>query len=362
MLIVRSVYLSLIFIYLCWCKIKLFISKNVPYIILAIESSCDDTSCAICIDGKIIANEIATQNIHKEYGGVVPELASRSHLQNIVPVVDMAIKKSGIDKNTINAVAFTQGPGLLGSLLVGGMFAKAFAQSLQIPLIAVHHMQAHILAHFIDEPKPLFPFLCLTISGGHTQLVVVKDYFEMEIIGQTIDDAVGEAFDKTAKMLGLPYPGGPLVDKNAQLGSADRFTFSEPHIPSYNFSFSGIKTQILYFLQKNTKDNPTFIEENMHDICASVQYSLTSILLKKIIKASKEYNIKNIAIAGGVAANSEIRKQLQILAQTHQWNVFIPDFQYCTDNAAMIAIAAHFKAKQNKFSNLDIPIQARLNF
>jgi len=333
-----------------------------PYIILAIESSCDDTSCAICIDGKIMSNEVATQDIHKEYGGVVPELASRSHLQNIVPVVDVAIKKAGIQKKDINAVAFTQGPGLLGSLLVGGMFAKAFAQSMNIPIITVHHMHAHILAHFIEEPKPKFPFICLTVSGGHTQLVIVKDYLDMEIIGQTIDDAVGEAFDKTAKMLGLPYPGGPLIDKYAQKGNPHKFIFSEPQIPNYDFSFSGIKTQILYFLQKNTKDNENFVQENIEDICASIQHILIQILINKLKKASKAYQIDNIAIAGGVAANSELRKQLQILADTNKWNVFIPDFQYCTDNAAMIAIAAYYKHKANKYASLDIPIQARLNF
>lgn len=333
-----------------------------PYIILAIESSCDDTSCAICIDGKIVSNEVATQKVHELYGGVVPELASRSHLQNIVPVVDAAIQKAGINKKEISAVAFTQGPGLLGSLLVGGMFAKAYAQSLNIPLIAVHHMQAHILAHFIDEPKPKFPFLCLTISGGHTQLVVVKNYLQMDIIGQTIDDAVGEAFDKTAKMLGLSYPGGPLIDKYAQLGDSKKFNFSEPQIPAYNFSFSGIKTQILYFLQKQQKENPNFIEENLNDICASIQYNLTQILLNKLKNASKDLGITEIAIAGGVSANSEVRKQLQEYAKKYKWNIFVPDFQYCTDNAAMIAIAAYYKAKEQQFCNLSAPIQARLNF
>jgi N6-L-threonylcarbamoyladenine synthase len=333
-----------------------------PYIILAIESSCDDTSCAICVDGDIIANEVATQKIHEEYGGVVPELASRSHLQNIVPVVDAAIIKANISKKEINAIAFTQGPGLLGSLLVGGMFAKGLAQSLEIPLIAVHHMQAHILAHFIDNPKPSFPFLCLTVSGGHTQLVIVKDYLEMEIIGQTIDDAVGEAFDKTAKMLGLPYPGGPLIDQYAKLGNKHQYKFSEPKIADFDFSFSGFKTQVLYFLEKNKKNNTQFIEENLHDICASVQYNLIHILINKLKKAALFYQIKEIAIAGGVAANSELRTQLQQTAEALNWNVYIPAFQYCTDNAAMIAITAYFKFLKQDFCTIDTPIQARLNY
>jgi N6-L-threonylcarbamoyladenine synthase len=333
-----------------------------PYIILAIESSCDDTSCAICVDGNIIANEVATQKIHEEYGGVVPELASRSHLQNIVPVVDAAIKKAKINKKDINAIAFTQGPGLLGSLLVGGMFAKGLAQSLEIPLIAVHHMQAHILAHFIDAPKPNFPFLCLTVSGGHTQLVVVKDYLEMEIIGQTIDDAVGEAFDKTAKMMGLPYPGGPLIDQYAKLGNKHQYKFSEPKIADFDFSFSGFKTQVLYFLEKNKKINTQFIEENLHDICASVQFNLINILINKLKKAALFYQIKEIAIAGGVASNSELRTQLQQTAQALNWKVYIPAFQYCTDNAAMIAITAYFKFLKKDFCQIDTPIQARLNY
>jgi N6-L-threonylcarbamoyladenine synthase len=333
-----------------------------PYIILAIESSCDDTSCAICVDGNIIANVVATQKIHEEYGGVVPELASRSHLQNIIPVVDAAIRKANISKKEINAIAFTQGPGLLGSLLVGGMFAKGLAQSLEIPLIAVHHMQAHILAHFIDNPKPSFPFLCLTASGGHTQLVVVKNYLEMEIIGQTIDDAVGEAFDKTAKMLGLPYPGGPLIDQYAKLGNKHQYKFSEPKIADFDFSFSGFKTQVLYFLEKNKKNNTQFIEENLHDICASVQYNLIHILINKLKKAALFYQIKEIAIAGGVAANSELRTQLQQTAEALNWNVYIPAFQYCTDNAAMIAITAYFKFLKQDFCTIDTPIQARLNY
>ncbi len=333
-----------------------------PTCILAIESSCDDTSCAVCVDGKILSNEVATQHIHEQYGGVVPELASRSHLKNIVPVVDIALKKAQVELNDISAVAFTRGPGLMGSLLVGGMFAKAMAQSLDVPLIDVHHIQAHILAHFIDEPKPQFPFLCLTVSGGHTQLVVVKDYLEMEIIGQTIDDAVGEAFDKTAKMLGLPYPGGPLIDKYAQSGDVLKFPFSEPKIPELNFSFSGFKTQVLYFLQKQEKLNPEFVKENMADICASIQYNLIKILMSKLKMASKQFGINEIAIAGGVAANSELRKQLKSTAQQLDWKVYIPDFQYCTDNAGMIAITAYYKFLKKQFCAINIPIQPRLNF
>ena len=333
-----------------------------PTCILAIESSCDDTSCAVCVDGKILSNEVATQHIHEQYGGVVPELASRSHLKNIVPVVDIALKKAQVELKDINAVAFTRGPGLLGSLLVGGMFAKAMAQSLDVPLIDVHHIQAHILAHFIDEPKPKFPFLCLTVSGGHTQLVIVKDYLEMEIIGQTIDDAVGEAFDKTAKMLGLPYPGGPLIDKYAQSGDVLKFPFSEPKIPELNFSFSGFKTQVLYFLQKQEKLNPEFVKENMADICASIQYNLIKILMSKLKMASKQFGINEIAIAGGVAANSELRKQLKSTAQQLDWKVYIPDFQYCTDNAGMIAITAYYKFLKKQFCAINIPIQPRLNF
>jgi N6-L-threonylcarbamoyladenine synthase len=328
--------------------------------ILAIESSCDDTSAAICINGKVVSNLTANQKIHEQYGGVVPELASREHTKNIIPVVAEAIKKAGISKNDINAVAFTRGPGLMGSLLVGGMFAKSFAQANNIPLIDVNHMQAHVLAHFIDEPKPEFPFLCLTVSGGHTQIVLVKDYLDMEIIGETLDDAAGEAFDKTAKLLNLPYPGGPLIDKYAQNGNPLAFKFSVPQIDGLNFSFSGIKTSILYFLQKETKLNPDFITENLNDICASVQHSIVTILIKKLIKATLETGIKEVAIAGGVSANSELRKQLKITGEQNNWNTYIPDFQYCTDNAGMIAITAYFKYLQKDFCKIDIPIQARL--
>jgi N6-L-threonylcarbamoyladenine synthase len=328
--------------------------------ILAIESSCDDTSAAICINGKVVSNLTANQKIHEQYGGVVPELASREHTKNIIPVVEAAIQKAGISKQDIIAVAFTRGPGLMGSLLVGGMFAKSFAQVLNIPLIDVNHMQAHVLAHFIDEPIPAFPFLCLTVSGGHTQIVLVKNHLEMEIIGETLDDAAGEAFDKTAKLLNLPYPGGPLIDKYAQIGNPFAYQFSEPQIEGLNFSFSGIKTSILYFLQKELKSNPNFIEENMNDICASVQYSIVSILLKKLKRAAKETGITEIAIAGGVSANSELRKQLQQLGEQLNWNTYIPAFQYCTDNAGMIAITAYFKYLKQDFCDINIPIQARL--
>lgn len=331
-------------------------------VILAIESSCDDTSAAICVDGNVLVNLTANQIIHEKYGGVVPELASREHTKNIVPVVQEAFKQAGISKEQLSAVAFTRGPGLLGSLLVGGMFAKSFAQSLQIPLIDVHHMYAHILAHFIDEPKPSFPFLCLTVSGGHTQLVLVEDYLKMKIIGETIDDAAGEAFDKTAKMLNLPYPGGPLIDKYAQQGNPYAYKFSEPQIEKYNFSFSGLKTNILYFLQKEIKINSDFIEQNRNDICASVQQTIISILMKKLIKAAQETDIKEIAIAGGVSANSGLRKALEETGKKYNWNTYIPAFQYCTDNAGMIAITGYYKYLQNDFSPIDIPIQARLEF
>ena len=333
-----------------------------PTCILAIESSCDDTSCAVCVDGKILSNEVATQHIHEQYGGVVPELASRSHLKNIVPVVDIALKKAQVELKDINAVAFTRGPGLLGSLLVGGMFAKAMAQSLDVPLIDVHHIQAHILAHFIDEPKPKFPFLCLTVSGGHTQLVIVKDYLEMEIIGQTIDDAVGEAFDKTAKMLGLPYPGGPLIDKYAQSGDVLKFPFSEPKIPELNFSFSGFKTQVLYFLQKQEKLNPNFIQENLADICASIQHTIIEILMDKIKLASKQTGITQIAIGGGVSANSGIREALKNGEETYGWKTFIPKFEYTTDNAAMIAIVGYLKYLEKDFAKVSVVASARLRF
>ena len=328
-------------------------------IILGIESSCDETSASICIDGQIVSNVTATQAIHEQYGGVIPEVASRIHQQNIIPVVDSAIKNAKISKNDINAVAFTRGPGLLGALLVGTSFAKSFALGLNIPLIEINHMQAHVLAHFIDDPKPSFPFLCLTVSGGHTQIVLVKDYFDMEIIGETTDDAAGEAFDKTAKMLGLPYPGGPLIDKHAKLGDANRFKFTEPQIPGFDFSFSGLKTQILYFVQKESKLNPAFVSDNIDDICASVQNRIISILLNKLEAAAIHLGVKDIAIAGGVSANSGLREALQNLANKHQWNTFIPAFEYCTDNAGMIAIAGYQKFLKGEFVGQDVAPLAR---
>ncbi len=331
-------------------------------VILAIESSCDETSVAVCNNGKITANVIANQTIHENYGGVIPELASRVHQQNIVPAVQQALAIAKVNKNELNAVAFTRGPGLLGSLLVGVSFAKSFALALNLPLIAVNHMQAHILAHFIDDPKPNFPFLCLTVSGGHTQIVLVKDYFEMEIVGETLDDAAGEAFDKTAKILNLPYPGGPLIDKYAQEGNPKAFKFPEPQIQGLNYSFSGFKTSILYFIRDNKKENPEFVEQNLADICASVQYSIVNILLNKLKKAAKQYDIKEIAIAGGVSANSGLRNALMEMRESLGWNVYIPAFQYCTDNAGMIAIAGYQKYLINDFVGQDVSPMARMNF
>lgn len=331
-------------------------------VLLAIESSCDETSVAICNNGKITANVIANQTIHENYGGVIPELASRVHQQNIVPAIQQALTIAKVNKKDVNAVAFTQGPGLLGSLLVGVSFAKSFALALDLPLIAVNHMQAHILAHFIDEPKPKFPFLCLTVSGGHTQIVLVKDYFDMEIVGETLDDAAGEAFDKTAKLLNLPYPGGPLIDKYAQLGNPLAFKFPVPQIQDLNYSFSGFKTAILYFIRNNQKENPLFVEENLNDICASVQHSIVNILLSKVKKAAKQYNCTEIAIAGGVSANSGLRKALIDSQESMGWNVYIPAFQYCTDNAAMIAIAGYYKFLAGDFVGQDISPMARMNF
>ncbi len=319
--------------------------------ILAIESSCDDTSAAVIRAGKIIANVVATQAVHEQYGGVVPELASRAHQQNIIPVVTQALRTAKITKTELDAVAFTRGPGLLGALLVGCSFAKSLALGLNIPLLEVNHMQAHILAHFIDEPKPKFPFLCLTVSGGHTQIVLVTDYLHMQVLGQTTDDAVGEAFDKSAKLLGLPYPGGPFLDRTAATGNPDRFTFPVVSMPGYDFSFSGIKTSILYFLREKTTQNPQFIVENLPDICASIQHALIKTLLKKLKLAAKEIGINEIAIAGGVSANSGLRQALTNAAQRYGWNVYIPAFEYCTDNAAMIAMAAHYKFLRGDFSN-----------
>jgi N6-L-threonylcarbamoyladenine synthase len=328
-------------------------------ILLAIESSCDETSAAIMIDGELKSNVISTQLIHSEWGGVVPELASRAHQKSIIPVVQEALQKANINKNDLNAIAFTRGPGLLGALMVGTSFAKSLALSLNIPLIEVNHMQAHVLAHFIEEPRPQFPFLCLTVSGGHTQLVWVEGPLLMQIIGETQDDAVGEAFDKTAKLLGLPYPGGPLIDKMAREGNPNKYPFPMGEMPGLDFSFSGIKTAILYFLQKEVKLNPHFIQENKADICASVQKTLIEILLRKVKKAMREKNCTSIAIAGGVSANSGLRKSLQELGEANQWQVFIPAFSYCTDNAGMIAMAGHFKFKAGEFCGQDVSPLAR---
>jgi len=330
-------------------------------IILGIESSCDETSASICINGEIHSNVIATQAIHAKYGGVVPELASRAHQQNIIPTVDEAIRQAKISKNQIDAVSFTRGPGLLGALLVGTSFAKSFALAQNIPLIDINHMQAHILAHFIEEPKPSFPFLCLTVSGGHTQIVLVKDYFEMELLGETLDDAAGEAFDKTAKILNLPYPGGPLIDKFASQGNSNTYKLPEPQIPGLNFSFSGLKTAILYLVQDQLKLNPDFLTENMADLCASVQSRIVSILLNKLKKAAKQTGVKDIAIAGGVSANSGLRKGLIEMGEQYRWNVFIPKFEYCTDNAAMIAIAGYHKYLKGEFVGQDVAPMARMH-
>ena len=329
-------------------------------VILAIESSCDETSASVIINGKVINNIIASQAIHAKYGGVVPELASRAHQQNIVAVIQEAMITAGVDKTELDAIAFTRGPGLLGSLLVGVSFAKGMALALGLPLIEVNHMQAHVLAHFIDDPKPSFPFLCLTVSGGHTQIVRVDDFLEMKVIGETQDDAVGEAFDKAAKIMGLPYPGGPLIDRYAKDGDAGRFKFSNTVMPGLDFSFSGIKTSFLYFLRDETRKNAAFVTENLPDICASLQHHLVQMLLKRVAQASEQTGIKDIAIAGGVSANSGLRQALTELAEKKNWNVFIPAFEYCTDNAAMIAMAAHFKFMKKDFSDLSVTPLARM--
>jgi N6-L-threonylcarbamoyladenine synthase len=347
--------------------------------ILAIESSCDETSAAVSSDGKVLSNYIANQTVHEKYGGVVPELASRAHMQNIVPVVDLAIKEAGITLKDIDAIAFTQSPGLIGSLLVGGQFAKSLALALNKPLIAVHHMQAHVLANLIpvsaddsEDKKPAFPFLCLTVSGGHTQIVVCESPTQMKVIGETIDDAAGEAFDKSAKLLGLPYPGGPLIDKYAAKGDPNRFKFPEPKIDGLNFSFSGLKTSILYFLQNAGKSNlfkeeftateeekKEFIENNLADICASIQQRIVSILLNKLKKAAIETGITDICLAGGVSANSGLRKAFQEMAAQNNWKSFIPPFQYCTDNAGMIAITGYYKFLAGQFTDLSAQSTAR---
>ncbi|WP_375417762.1 tRNA (adenosine(37)-N6)-threonylcarbamoyltransferase complex transferase subunit TsaD [uncultured Hymenobacter sp.] len=320
--------------------------------ILALESSCDDTGAAVMRDGALLSNVVATQHVHEQYGGVVPELASRAHQQHVLPVVTAALRQAGVGKHELDAVAVTQGPGLLGSLLVGGMFAKSLALALDKPLLAVNHMRAHILAHFIEEPRPAFPFLCLTVSGGHTQLVVVRSALAMEVIGQTIDDAAGEAFDKTAKLLGLPYPGGPRLDKLAQTGNPRRFAFPEGALPGgYDFSFSGLKTAVLYFLKKETAAYPPFIEENLADLCASIQHTIVSTLLRQLRRAAAATGLTQVALAGGVAANSGLRAALQAEAQERGWQVFIPAFPFCTDNAAMIAMSAHFQYLAGDFAS-----------
>lgn len=335
-------------------------------IILGVESSCDETSAAISQNVKMLANVIAGQAVHRAYGGVVPELASRAHQKNIVPVVDQAIKEAGISKTDIRAVAFTRGPGLMGSLLVGTSFAKAFALALNIPLIEVNHMQAHILAHYIQDeenPKtPVFPFLCLTISGGHTQIVLVKDYLLMEVLGQTRDDAAGEAFDKAAKVMGLPYPGGPLIDKYAKEGDPEKFIFPKPKIAGLDFSFSGLKTAFLYFINDKIKEDPHFIEKEKANICAGIQHTINAVLIEKLVKASEETGIKEIAIAGGVSANSGLRSQLQKIAEQKQWNLYLPKPEYSTDNATMIAVAGYFKYLKDEFTTQEISALPRYKF
>ncbi|MEM9885270.1 MAG: tRNA (adenosine(37)-N6)-threonylcarbamoyltransferase complex transferase subunit TsaD [Bacteroidota bacterium] len=326
--------------------------------LLAIESSCDDTSAAVLEDGKVLSNQVASQTTHKLYGGVVPEVASRAHQMNILPVVELALKEAKVDKKELDAVAFTRGPGLIGSLIVGVSFAKSLALALDIPMIEVNHMQAHVLAHFIDAPQPKFPFLCLTVSGGHTQIVLVKDYLEMEVIGRTLDDAAGEAFDKTGKLLGLDYPAGPIIDEMARKGKAI-FDFPEPKIPALDFSFSGLKTAILYFLKRKLRENPRFIEENLADICASVQNRIVSILMNKLEQAAQQTGIKEVAIAGGVSANSALRKALKTVGEEKQWETYIPQFQYCTDNAAMIGMAAHYKYLKGEFTDQSVTPTAR---
>ncbi|MFV8353720.1 tRNA (adenosine(37)-N6)-threonylcarbamoyltransferase complex transferase subunit TsaD [Flavobacterium sp. XS2P14] len=337
--------------------------QNSEVFILAIESSCDDTAAAILQNDKVLSNVVANQLIHNQYGGVVPELASRAHQQNIVPVIDAALRKANIQKEQLSAIAFTQGPGLMGSLLVGSSFAKSIALALKIPLIAVNHMQAHVLAHFIDEDgyeKPTFPFLALTISGGHTQILKVDHFFDMTVIGETTDDAVGEAFDKSAKILGLPYPGGPLIDKYAQLGNPKAFAFTKPKVPGLNFSFSGLKTAILYFIQKKKIENPNFVDENLNDICASIQHTIIEILMDKLKLAVQETGIKQIAIGGGVSANSGIRNTLKETEKKYGWKTFIPKFEYTTDNAAMIGIVGYQKFLTQQFETSSVVSKARI--
>ncbi len=334
--------------------------------ILAIESSCDDTAAAVLKDGYLLSSEVANQDVHKKYGGVVPELASRAHQQNIIPVVDVALKNANVAIEDIDTIAFTRGPGLLGSLLVGTSFAKAFALSRKIPMVEVHHLQAHILVHFIKSAEkqcyPEFPFLCLLVSGGHSQIVLVKDYLDMEIVGQTIDDAAGEAFDKSAKLLNLPYPGGPLIDKLSKEGDSTKFKFNKPRLPELNYSFSGLKTSFLYFLRDQLKLDENFIENNKADLAASLQKTIIDILMEKLILASEKYNIKQIAIAGGVSANSGLREAIEAESIKRDWKPFIPAFSYTTDNAAMIAITGHYKYLKKEFCKQDIAPMARMNF
>lgn len=333
--------------------------------ILGIESSCDDTSASVLKDGVIYSNIIANQDVHEDYGGVVPELASRAHQQNIIPVVHQAMEKAGVNADQIDAVAFTRGPGLLGSLMVGTSFAKGFAMSKNIPLIEVNHLQAHILAHFIDDLKnkyehPKFPFLALLVSGGNSQIIIVKDHLDMEVIGETIDDAAGEAFDKCAKVMGLPYPGGPIIDKNAKLGNPLAFEFSRPKIQGLNYSFSGLKTSFLYFVRDRIKENPNFIQENMNDLCASLQYTIVDILMNKVKRAAKETGIKQVAIAGGVSANSGLQNALHSAAEKFKWKVFVPQLGYSLDNAAMVAITGYFKYLRKEFVDQDTAPFARM--
>ncbi len=329
-------------------------------VILAIESSCDETSASVISNGKVLNNSIASQSVHQKYGGVVPELASRAHQQNIIEVVRQSLDEAAVKTGDLDAIAFTRGPGLMGSLLVGVSFAKGLSLARNIPLIEVNHMQAHILAHFIEEPRPTFPFLCLTVSGGHTQLVVVNDYLDMEVIGQTQDDAVGEAFDKAAKLLGLPYPGGPMIDKNAREGNEKAFSFPGTTMPGLDFSFSGIKTAFLYFLRDKVKEDATFIEKKMADICASLQRQLVNMLMNRLREATLQTGIKNVGIAGGVSANSCLRATLISDGERYGWKVFIPKFEYCTDNAAMIAMAAHYKYLRKEFVDLSVAPLARM--
>lgn len=329
-----------------------------PITILAIESSCDETSAAVCRDGVILSNIIAAQAVHEQYGGVVPELASRAHMQNILPVTDAALKKAGCTLEELSAVAYTRAPGLIGALLVGGSFAKSLSLGLNIPLIEVHHMQAHVLANLIEEPRPAFPFICLTVSGGHTQIVLAESPLNLTILGETLDDAAGEAFDKSAKLLGLPYPGGPLIDKYAKQGEP-RFAFAEPQIAGLNFSFSGIKTSILYFLQKKQQENPDFVKENLADICASIQYSIVTILVKKLKKATEQTGIRQVCLAGGVSANSGLRQALLQAGEKYGWSTYLPSFEYCTDNAAMIALTGYYRFLAGDFAPLSSSPSAR---